>query len=404
MKTIISIIENENEILEKKISNELDIRKFNYHKEIEFSETELIKRRLKISDNDIEIEKMQNISFAYIYNLKTGYIEKIILLLLLMIFWLFLCNWLSIFISLILTLLSFGFTIYALYENGDTIIGLRHEKKPFCTKAEFILVPDKISKLRITNQNLKSDVLKLEEQLIIAKNNPPKIEDIVSLYNSKVFFDSIIIYDSLTDIDGNVYRCVTIGNQTWMAENLKTAHYRDGGAIANVTKDNAWARLTSGAWCNYENDDAMGNEYGKLYNFYAVANAGNIAPLGWHVATSDEWSMLENYLTINSGISPNTVKALAAEIGWKTYSNPSTGTIGCKLALNNSSGFSALPCGYRDNDGSFDSDGYLGCWWTATESESDSKEAYSRNLNDSDINLEIDLKSYGFSVRCVRDY
>ena len=94
----------------------------------------------------------------------------------------------------------------------------------------------------------------------------------------------------VTDIDGNVYKTVIIGTQEWMAENLKVTRYRNGDTIPNVT-DTTWLSLQSGAYCWYNNDTndtaAYKTTYGALYNWYAVSDSRNIAPIGWHVA-SDE--------------------------------------------------------------------------------------------------------------------
>ena len=100
----------------------------------------------------------------------------------------------------------------------------------------------------------------------------------------------------ITDTDGNVYHSVTIGTQTWMVENLKTTHYRNGESIANVKEFKAWFVLTSSAWCDNMNDPANGTKYGKLYNGYAVMDSRKIAPAGWHVPTDAEWTTMTDYL------------------------------------------------------------------------------------------------------------
>ncbi len=90
------------------------------------------------------------------------------------------------------------------------------------------------------------------------------------------------------DVDGNVYKTVKIGNQWWMAENLKISHYRNGDEIPNVTDDEEWFNLTSGAYCNYKNDTANVALYGKLYNWYSVVDNRILAPEGWHVPTDED--------------------------------------------------------------------------------------------------------------------
>ncbi len=105
---------------------------------------------------------------------------------------------------------------------------------------------------------------------------------------------------NITDVDGNSYKTVTIGAQTWMAENLKTSKYNDGTQIPNVTDYTNWSQLTTGAWAYYNNDSANYAKFGKLYNWYAVnyeTNGNkNVCPTGWHVPTDEEWTILTDYL------------------------------------------------------------------------------------------------------------
>jgi len=207
---------------------------------------------------------------------------------------------------------------------------------------------------------------------------------------------------TVLDIDGNVYHTITIGSQTWLAENLNTTKYRDGTSIPNIINDTTWAALSTGAWCNYNNDVAIGNKFGKLYNWYAVNDPHKIAPTGWHVATDVEWTTLTNYVTANPGTSVSVAKALATTTNWVTYYTD--GTIGRNLAINNSSGFRALPGGNRfNNDGAFNDVGCDGYWWSSTEGSA--VYAYGRYLsyNSSNVNSNNFTKSCGFSVRCVKD-
>ncbi|MFQ5629021.1 MAG: fibrobacter succinogenes major paralogous domain-containing protein [bacterium] len=97
----------------------------------------------------------------------------------------------------------------------------------------------------------------------------------------------------VTDIDGNSYRAVKIGDQWWMAENLRVTRYRNGDAIPNITDNKAWSQLTTGALCNYDNDPEKAAIYGLLYTWYAVIDSRGIAPEGWHVPSDEEWKQLE---------------------------------------------------------------------------------------------------------------
>ena len=174
-------------------------------------------------------------------------------------------------------------------------------------------------------------------------------------YGSKISFTtSLQASGTVYDNDGNTYNYITIGTQTWMAENLKTTKYRNGETIANVTVQADWEALATGAYCWYNNDAATNKAtYGALYNWYAVADSRNIAPTGWHVPTEAEWATLIE----NQGVAL-VAGAKLKETGnshWKAYNTDAT----------NSSGFTALPGGYRrDDDGTFSVVGRYGYWCT----------------------------------------
>ena len=205
-----------------------------------------------------------------------------------------------------------------------------------------------------------------------------------------------------TDADGNNYTTVTIGTQTWMAENLKTTKYNDVTAIPYVTDNMTWYKLLTPAYCWYNNNaDTYKNKYGALYNWFAV-NTAKLAPAGWHVPTDTEWTTLTNYVSANLGMSLNVAKALSANTDWITSST--TGTIGCNLTLNNSTGFSALPNNSRGYQGMFNSFGSNGNWWSSTWSFDTSACGRGLQYDSSDVEAAINFSGLnGFSVRCVRD-
>jgi uncharacterized protein (TIGR02145 family) len=209
-------------------------------------------------------------------------------------------------------------------------------------------------------------------------------------------------FAACTDADGNNYTVVTIGTQTWMAENLKTTQYNDATPIQLVTDNTAWTNLSTLAYCWYNNDaTTYKNKYGAMYNWYTV-NTGKLAPTGWHVPTDAEWTTLTNYVTANLGTSLNVAKALAATTDWTTFST--TGIVGCNLTLNNSTGFSALPGGSRgDLIGTFYLVGGYGSWWSSTEA--DTSLAWFREMYyyGNNVNRSLSYMQSGFSVRCVRD-
>ena len=213
---------------------------------------------------------------------------------------------------------------------------------------------------------------------------------------------------TVTDIDGNVYQTIVIGNQEWTVTNLRTTRYSDGTAIPNVTDGGLWLGLTTGAYCYYNNttDPAEQRKYGAFYNWYAVDDSRGLAPEGWRVPTDADWTALENYLIANGynfdgTLTGNKVaKSMAAGI-WTASTIP--GAVGNGLSTNNKSGFSALAGGYRLSDGGFSGRSLGGYWWSATEY--DASIAYYRNLHyvDSTLYRSGINEGFGFSVRLVRD-
>lgn len=224
--------------------------------------------------------------------------------------------------------------------------------------------------------------------------------DYQSNYSEEVIKNRWII-----DIGGNVYQTVKIGDQWWMAENLKVTHYRNGDAIPNVTDGTEWTNLTTGAYCEYDNNSENVETYGRLYNWYAVNDSRNIAPEGWHVPSDEEWKQLEMYLGMSQSEADNT--------GWRGTDQGSqlagnadlwSGDLENNTAFG-SSGFAALPGGYRSGGSGYGGTQgtYAASFWSATEHGSLS--AWSRELCYlySGVGRGYSDKESGFSVRCVRD-
>ena len=129
-------------------------------------------------------------------------------------------------------------------------------------------------------------------------DNTSMVVNLSGKCKTTAMFNKSIIYGTMTDQDGNVYKTITIGTQTWMAENLRTTKYRDGSNIPLVTSHASWLTLTTGAYCNYNNTtncDTI-SSYGRLYNWFVTSDSRNIAPVGWHVPSEAEWQTLINYL------------------------------------------------------------------------------------------------------------
>lgn len=195
----------------------------------------------------------------------------------------------------------------------------------------------------------------------------------------------------ITDVDGNKYPTVKIGGQEWMAENLRVSKYRNGIDIANYVTDADWSTAPFGAWSWYDNNSSNEQTYGKLYNWFAVANTlWGLCPTGWHPPTDGEWTILTTFLggeTIAGG------KMKTTETGY--WQDPNS-------FATNESGFTGLPGGNRNNNGSFNNLGNNSLWWSSTESGAN---AWYRALgyNYDDVFRSVTDKRSGLSVRCLRD-
>ena len=197
---------------------------------------------------------------------------------------------------------------------------------------------------------------------------------------------------TMTDQEGNVYNTVTIGTQTWMAQNLRATKYNDGTSIPRVTDGNAWMATITAACCTYNNTTDAGKilTYGMLYNWYAV-NTGKLAPKGWHVPTRDEWNTLINYAGgANAG-------ALKLKETGTTHWNRTT------VDVTNEYGLTALPGGYRAADGSFNSIGIYGFWWSATAYSTGSVWNVSMLYDDPRIFSAHYVNGMGCSILCIKD-
>jgi len=195
----------------------------------------------------------------------------------------------------------------------------------------------------------------------------------------------------VVDIDSNVYNTVEIGTQWWMAEDLAATYFDNGTPIALETDDSTWANLTTSGYCWYNNDEGTYKDpYGALYNWYAVA-AGNLCPTGWHVPTDAEWTTLTDYLGGES-VAGGAMK----ETGTTYWATPNT-------SATNSSGFTALPAGFRDTDGTFLNLGSVVYFWSATQDNTTDAWTRTQHYNNGTVGRSSGSKTFGFSVRCVKD-
>jgi uncharacterized protein (TIGR02145 family) len=232
-------------------------------------------------------------------------------------------------------------------------------------------------------------------------NNPATGLIIFNITTNSLEYKSSTDWISLTTVTPTTSALyipsIVIGTQEWMEENLDVVTYRDGDIIPQVTDPTAWATLTTGAWCYYNNDPVNGAKYGKLYNWYALNDPRGLAPEGWHIPTDVEWSTLGTFLG-GDAISGRKMKKIGFTL-WTAYPFDDY----YNLRATNESGFSGLPGGSCNMDGTFTYVGYYGFYWSATEGDATS--AWNRYLryNNSILTRSNIHKNYGFSVRCVRD-
>jgi len=198
--------------------------------------------------------------------------------------------------------------------------------------------------------------------------------------------------DKITDIDGNIYPIVTIGDQVWMARNLMVIHYLNGDPVPEVRDDQEWKTIKTGAWCVYDNDPSNREVYGLLYNWFAVNDARSICPEGWHMPSRKEMDILRNY----SGDWKKTGGWLKGP-GSDHWNQPNEGA-------DNRTGFSALPGGGRGKNGNFFEIGNRGRFWSSTQF---GKFNESWNLflphNETGALMFRNELNCGFSIRCIKD-
>jgi uncharacterized protein (TIGR02145 family) len=233
----------------------------------------------------------------------------------------------------------------------------------------------------------------------VSGNNSTVMTDIPTADKTVTF-----TFTECKDGDNNYYPVVQIGTQLWMAENLKTTSYNDGTAIPNITDYTEWAALTTGSYCDYDNNPANSTIYGRLYNWFTVdnnaptkiaSNGGkNVCPTSWHMPGDDEWTNLTTYLG-GEDVAGDKLK----ETGTTHWSSSYTGAT-------NESGFTGLPGGYRAFMGFFENIGGSGCGYWGSSTEYTTTLAWYRFLGYcyTNVNRYYSEKRTGHSVRCVRDF
>ncbi len=211
----------------------------------------------------------------------------------------------------------------------------------------------------------------------------------------EIVFNPSKTYGTVTDVDNNTYKTIKIGNQTWMAENLKVITYNDSVAIPLFSDDMGWRNREAfnlPVYCGtYNNVLAFKDIYGAYYN-WNVVNTGKLCPTGWHVPSENEWQALCNYLG-GAGVAGSKLKETGSNHWWYNQSAEAT----------NESGFTALPGGGGLGSGSFTSIGGYGYWWSSTMTADSNAVKFNIYCSDDGVfRYEINPR-YGFSVRCIKD-
>jgi uncharacterized protein (TIGR02145 family) len=197
--------------------------------------------------------------------------------------------------------------------------------------------------------------------------------------------------NTVSDLDGNIYHTRKIGNQTWMVENLKTTRFSNGDLIVNNQSTTDWKKDNQAAYCVYNNDNSYAKDYGLLYNYHSLNDSRGIAPKGWRIPTEEDLRVLETFINSNT------------KTGIFLKENGNKNWLPSNETGNNATGFSALPGGYRDEEGNFymlKSNGY---YWT-TNSSFELYHWSSRLFQAfADVRRDAVFKQYGFSIKCIKE-
>lgn len=231
-----------------------------------------------------------------------------------------------------------------------------------------------------------------------------------TFYGTEYSFSTSSADLTVSDIDGNIYGIITIGSQIWMKENLKTTRYSNGdliGTLPAAAIDIYNEPSPKYQWA-YSGNEGFAERYGRLYTWYAATDNRNVCPTGWHLPSDPEWKTLTDYL-INSGYGSEGVEnhlgqTLAANSDWAPYGVP--GSAGNDLIANNSSGFSALPAGFLNPMGRFQSIMEVTYYWSSTESKEGANFALQRKIYYPESGFYTDEwggKTSAVSVRCVKN-
>ena len=256
--------------------------------------------------------------------------------------------------------------------------------------------------------NINIDVSETGDTLVIGSGapiiipglsaaNPPPVDGLPHTCGLPGIHNETVTYGTLTDIDGNVYKTITVNGREWMAENLNVGRFRNGDQIFLVTDNNGWASsILQPFSCYYQNEVSNACPYGRIYNFYAVTDSRGLCPTGWHVPDNFEWSLLGDAFGGSSTAGTQLRTTGTLEAGNGLWFSPNAGAT-------NQSGFSAVPGGYRSQFGFFTQKNAGGYYWAGQSAGSNDGWFHQLLYDNNGLTGNIFDGRFGASVRCIRD-
>lgn len=214
--------------------------------------------------------------------------------------------------------------------------------------------------------------------------------ELVEVNRTPIIFNGELKYDKLVDVDKNTYNSIKIGNQVWMAENLRTTRFKNGDRLNQFLENNLWQENDKPTWVNYNFDTIFNSSYGKFYNWLAIIDKRGLCPSGWRIPKIGDWQQLIKYV---GKFSP---AALLKEVGTSKWKIPNAYS-------SNSYGFSATPSGFIDNENKFIKLGEQASWWSVSVYLNDYISTAHLNYSDDKFEINATQNSTGLSVRCIKE-
>ncbi len=233
----------------------------------------------------------------------------------------------------------------------------------------------------VWNNNFDSISFSLDDRIRI---------ELIEVEKLPLLFNLNLNYNSLVDVDNNSYKTIEIGKQTWMAENLRVKHFKNGDKLEVFSEDKVWSELTEPTWTNYNSDETFDKSYGKIYNWLVVHDKRGVCPKGWRVPKIGDWQLLLNY------IGKHTSGGLIKEVGYSKWKMPN-------LEASNFHGFTGVPSGYIDVDTKFKKLGEQSTWWSSSVYFNDYISTANLYFSENKFDIGTMSNSSGLPIRCIKE-